>query len=700
MIYWQEQIKCKVIIIQKLWTAKIQFLKGVGPANAAKLAKLGIFTVGQLLEHYPRRYEDRSNHKLIAELTDGLYETFRAVIINISELKSHRGLRIVKITVRDPSGVAQLTWFNQSYIKNRYKTGMELIISGKVQRRLHTVEINKPDIELAADFNADSGQIIPVYPAIESIPQWQLRALTRQAVEIFHTLPVSEAETLPQAILSDYNLINRQQALTAIHFPPTREMLAAARRRLVFEELYLLQCGLTYLKQQNKHKSPGIKHAPDGKLVTAIENKLPFTLTGDQQQALGEIKADMEDITSMQRLLQGDVGSGKTVIATVALAKTVENGYQGALMAPTEILAEQHYHSLARLLAPHGIKLAVLTGKLTRKAREQVLGQIKEGGIDIVVGTHALIQTDVEFKHLGLVVTDEQHRFGVQQRARLEAKGGQPDVLVMTATPIPRTMALTVYGDLDVSVIRELPPGRQPIATYSRASSRRDKVYAFALDQIKAGRQVYVVCPLIEESDKVEAQSAIKIYDELSTTFFRGYTCGLLHGKMKPQEKDGIMSAFAAGEIKALIATTVIEVGVNVPNATVMIIEGADRFGLAQLHQLRGRVGRGEHKSYCILLSDSTSQETVERLKVMTEINDGFILAEKDLILRGPGQFFGTVQHGIPDLKIADIIRDTDILLEARRAAQQTVCTPEYLNRVWQTLLSWFGENFTMVFCR
>jgi ATP-dependent DNA helicase RecG len=455
-----------------------------------------------------------------------------------------------------------------------------------------------------------------------------------------------------------------------------------------------------YLRQKNKYQCRGIKHAPDGQVVAKIESILPFSLTSDQAQTLREIKADMEDTTPMQRLVQGDVGSGKTVIAAIALAKTVENGYQGAMMAPTEILAEQHYHTLAKLLASEGIRIAVLTGKLAGKAREKLLRQIKDGEVDVIVGTHALIQDDVEFRHLGLVVTDEQHRFGVRQRAHLESKGEHPDVLVMTATPIPRTMALTVYGDLDVSIIRELPPGRQPIATYSRGSDRRAKVYAFAEDQMKYGRKVYVVCPLVDESEKVEAQSAVKIYEELASTFFNNYPCRLLHGKMKSQEKDTIMAAFSCGEIKALIATTVIEVGVNVPNATVMIIEGADRFGLAQLHQLRGRVGRGDYKSYCVLLSDSTNEETLERLRIMTEVTDGFVLAEKDLLLRGPGQFFGTAQHGMPDLKIADIINDTDILIEARRAAQQTVCTPEYLNLIWQTLLNWFGEKFSMVFCR
>jgi ATP-dependent DNA helicase RecG len=690
-----------VILIQNFLSAKIQFLKGVGPANAAKLNKLGIYTIGQLLQHYPRRYEDRSTLKLIGELTDGLYESFRAVVINISDLKSQRGLKITKITVRDQSGIAQLTWFNQAYMKSKYKPGMELIISGKIQRRLNVVEVNKPDIELAAEFNAGSGHIIPVYPTTEDFPQWRWRALIIQALELFQNGAAPEVvESLPADIIAAHKLLNRQQAVVNIHLPANMEILINARRRLVFEELFLLQCGLAYLKQKTKAGLKGVKHAPDGELVSKIEKSLPFTLTNDQLKTLQEIKADMEDTTTMQRLVQGDVGSGKTVIAAIALAKTVESGYQGAMMAPTEILAEQHYHTLAQLLTPQGITVAVLTGKLTRRARDKIVHHFKEGVIDIVVGTHALIQDDVEFAQLGLVVTDEQHRFGVRQRARLEAKGNQPDVLIMTATPIPRTMALTVYGDLDVSVIRQLPPGRQPIATYSRSNNRRNKVYLFAVEQIKAGRQVYVVCPLVDESDKVAAQSAVKMHEELSATFLKNISCGLLHGKMKSQEKDAVMASFSCGEIKALIATTVIEVGVNVPNATVMIIEGADRFGLAQLHQLRGRVGRGEHKSYCILLSDNTNEETVERLTIMTQVNDGFVLAEKDLLLRGPGQFFGTNQHGLPDLKIADIVRDTDILLEARRAAQQTICSAEYLDKVWKTLQDWFGEKFKMIFCR
>ncbi|SDD42024.1 ATP-dependent DNA helicase RecG [Sporomusa acidovorans] len=693
--------KIKVILIHKLLSSKIQFLKGVGPANAVKLSKLGILTIGQLLEHYPRRYEDRSKLKSITELTDGQYESFRAVVIHVNELKSRRGFKIIKIAVQDQAGVAQLTWFNQSYMKNKYKPGMELIISGKIQRHANIIEVTKPDIEPASEFYAGSGRIIPVYPTTEDVPQWRLRSLILQAINLLkNSVTPEEIESLPTSIIDKHNLLTRKQALVNIHFAVDMETLVKARRRLVFEELFLLQCGLAYLKQRNKYNSKGIKHAPDGVLVAKVENHLSFKLTNDQNKTLREIKADMEDVTPMQRLVQGDVGSGKTVIAAIALAKTVENGYQGAMMAPTEILAEQHYHTLAQLLAPHSIKLAILTGKLSRRTRDEVLRHFKDGAIDVVVGTHALIQDDVEFAHLGLVVTDEQHRFGVRQRARLESKGNQPDVLIMTATPIPRTMALTVYGDLDVSIIRELPPGRQPVATYSRSNTRRNKVYLFAAEQIKAGRQVYVVCPLVEESDKIEAQSAVKIYEELSATFFKNIPCALLHGKMKPQEKEAIMTAFSCGDIKALIATTVIEVGVNVPNATVMIIEGADRFGLAQLHQLRGRVGRGKYKSYCILLSDNTNEETLERLKIMTEVNDGFVLADRDLLLRGPGQFFGTNQHGLPDLKIANIVTDTDILLEARSAAQHTVCTPEYLDTVWQTLQNWFGEKFSMIFCR
>jgi len=682
--------------LQNWWTTNVQFLKGVGPSKATLLAKLGIVTIADLLEHYPRRYEDRSQLKPIQLIEHDTIETFRGLIVSVEETKPRRGLTITKLVINDDSGIARLVWFNQPYIKKKLKIGEKLIVTGKVKRQFNQVEVANPEVELIDGQDMlHTGRIVPIYPANENINQKFLRVLIRQILDNYGAVP----ENMPVEVIQQFNLLDRSTALVNIHFPVSNDLLAQARYRLVFEELYLLQCGLALLRKQNRQVCVGIKHAPDGQLLKMIATKLPFTLTTDQHTVLNEIKADMEDVTPMQRLLQGDVGSGKTVVAAIALAKTVENGYQGAMMAPTEILAEQHYHTLARLLAPFGMKIGVLSGKLTRRCRENLLSQINKGIIDIVVGTHALIQEDVVFKNLGLVITDEQHRFGVRQRAKLQEKGNMPDVLVMTATPIPRTMALTVYGDLDVSVIRQLPPGRKPIKTFVRGLERRTKVYEFIIEEIRKGRQAYVVCPLVEESEKIDAQSAVKLFEQLATTVFTGFSCGLVHGKLKPQEKDEVMAAFYRGEIKVLIATTVIEVGVNVPNATIMVIEGADRFGLAQLHQLRGRIGRGEHQSYCILLSGNTSQEAKQRLEILANTNDGFVLAEEDLKLRGPGQFFGTRQHGLPDLKIADVINDIDILLDARRAAQQTVNLPEQVTFVYDFFKQRFGEHFREMFC-
>ncbi len=677
------------------WSTNVKYMKGVGPAKAALLAKLGIFTLGGLLEHYPRRYEDRSRLKPIKALADGEMQTFQAVAGAVQDSRPRRGLTLTKITVRDATGSAQLVWFNQPYVKKWFKPGMELIISGKVERRYGQVQVSHPEIEVidGADL-LHTGRIVPIYPASESVGQRWLRTLIRQALDVLGESP----EFLPPAVLAQYALMGRRAALENIHFPASEAAMEEARRRLVFEELYLLQCGLLYLKSLNKQTGTGIKHAPDNDLVERVQAALPFALTRDQRTALAEIKADMEDARPMQRLVQGDVGSGKTVLAAIALAKTVASGYQGAMMAPTEILAEQHCHTLSQLLAPHGIRIAALKGSLTKRTREEVLDRLKHGLVDVVVGTHALIQEDVVFRHLGLVVTDEQHRFGVRQRALLQAKGAAPDVLVMTATPIPRTMALTVYGDLDVSVIRELPPGRKPVKTYAVGGDMRERVYNFIVKEVAAGRQGYVVCPLVEESDKLEAQAATKMYEQLTGTYFRKIPCALVHGRMKPAEKEQAMQAFYRGEAKVLVATTVIEVGVNVPNASVMVIEGADRFGLAQLHQLRGRIGRGEHQSYCILLSDNRSDETRQRLDIMARVQDGFVLAEKDLELRGPGQFFGTRQHGLPDLKIADIVKDTKVLLEARQAAQQTVAAPERFAAVRPVLRERFGDHFGMIF--
>lgn len=680
--------------MSNLLSKDIKYVKGVGPAKASLLAKINIYTIRDLIEHYPRRYEDRSNLKLIGSLTDGEIQTFQATITSIDESRPRKGLTITKITVRDQSGIAQLVWFNQAYLKNRFRFGMEIIICGKVEKRFSAIQIANPEVEILDGTDTlHTGRIVPIYSSTENLNQRFLRGLIYQVLSSGSDI----SETLPDDLIGEYTLMRRAEALRNIHFPESIDELAQARRRLVFEELFLLQSGLAFLRQKNKKSTRGVKHAPDGQLLRQAHECLPFQLTKDQQKVLQEIKTDMEDVSPMQRLLQGDVGSGKTVIAALALVKTVENGYQGALMAPTEILAEQHYHTLSQLLSHLGLRIAILTGKISKRFRQELLEQMNAGAIDIVIGTHALIQEDVEFKHLGLVVTDEQHRFGVQQRANLQAKGIAPDVLVMTATPIPRTMALTVYGDLDVSVIRQLPPGRKDIKTYVASTGMRQRVYNFVTREVEKGRQAYVVCPLVEESEKLEAQSAVQLYEELSISYFKNIACGLIHGRMKSTDKDKIMTAFYSNDIKVLIATTVIEVGVNVPNATVMIIEGAERFGLAQLHQLRGRIGRGEHQSYCILLSDSKSEDSRERLDIMTKSNDGFVLAEKDLLIRGPGQFFGTRQHGIPDLKIANIVTDIDILLEARRAVQTVFSKADRQILLLNTLSEHFGEEFKMI---
>jgi ATP-dependent DNA helicase RecG len=522
------------------------------------------------------------------------------------------------------------------------------------------------------------------------ITQKFLRQLVNEVLGRFLFLE----ETIPKGVLEEYQLISREQAIRNIHFPDNNNDLAKARERLVFEELYLIQCGLAIMKIKNKTGNLGIKHLLNSTLSKAVYDRIPFELTKDQKQVLREITFDMERNLPMQRLLQGDVGSGKTIIATLALVKTVENGYQGALMVPTEILAEQHYQTITNLLLPFDINVVLLSGKLTKKNREKMIEEIKSGEVNIVVGTHALIQEDVEFKSIGLVITDEQHRFGVQQRTLLQEKGHMPDVLVMTATPIPRTMTLTVYGDLDISVIKELPPGRKPIRTFIRQLDKRPQIYQFVLEQIKKGRQAYVVCPLIEVSENIDTQAATELFEELKTGIFKEVACGLIHGKLGKKDKEKVMSDFYSGAVKLLVATTVIEVGVNVPNASIMVIEGAERFGLAQLHQLRGRIGRGEYQSYCILLTESKNQNTKERLLVMEKTQDGFILAEEDLKLRGPGQFFGSRQHGLPDLKIADILGDLDILLQARKAALKTVVDKNLLQFVEQVLLLQYHEHF------
>ena len=678
-------------------TDSVQYIKGVGPKKKAELNKLGIATVYDLLTYFPRTYEDQSVLTHIADLHAGETATVSGTIVNLHEQSGRRGLSILTAFLNDGTGILQVTWFNQKYLKNKLKTGRRVFVSGKptyafggqgqfAMSQLHYFQILDKDEKPEGLCG-----ILPVYPATERLNQKFFRTLMEEALSELPELP----ELIPEDIGRAYHLMGRAAALRAIHFPPDGETLKKARYRLAFSELYLIQCGLLLLKKQSQETDLGIRFQPNGPLVKKVMANLPFTLTNDQQRTWQEICRDMERPVTMRRLVQGDVGSGKTVIAMLALVKAVENGWQGAMMAPTEILASQHYENLSRQLAPFGIRVGFLSGHLTPAKRRTMYEAIAKHEVDIVIGTHALIQDAVHFARLGLVITDEQHRFGIAQRAELEKKGTHvPDVLVMTATPIPRTMTLTVYGDLDVSLIKQLPPGRQPIRTFVRRPDRRELIYNYVRSQIEAGRQAYVVCPLIEMNAESDLPSAEEVYDELRWGIFRGIPCGLVHGRLPAAEKERVMQEFYENKIKLLVSTTVIEVGVNVPNASIMVIEHAERFGLAQLHQLRGRIGRGPYASYCILVSEGKTENARERLKIMATTSDGFKLAEEDLRLRGPGQFFGSLQHGLPDLKIARVPEDIDILLAAHRAAEATLQSQGGLDFIRPVLALQYKEKF------
>ena len=683
------------------FTDNVMYLKGVGPKRAKSLEKLKILTMYDLLTHYPRAYEDWSKITPIRNLEiDSQY----VVVGRISELEMRiagSGLKIISAYLYDGTGYIKLMWFNQEYIMDKLSDGMRLLVIGKVKIDNWTGERTMNQINSFSILDEEEVPevgIMPIYPATATLNQNFFRKSVKTLLE---KMPKLE-EILPEKIIKELNLIKLDDAARWIHFPRNLEELHEARKRLAFDELFLIQCGLMLIKKEAQDEKLGIKHEKNGELFKKVQKSLPFELTGDQKKTLKKIVEDMENVLPMRRLIQGDVGSGKTVIAMLALVKTVENGYQGALMAPTEILATQHYEKFSKILGEFGIKVGLLSRKTisTKKRREELYKKIFEKEIDILIGTHAILEEGVKFSKLGLVVTDEQHRFGVSQRSNLEKKSEKiPDMLVMTATPIPRTMVLTVYGDLDVSLIKELPPGRKPIKTYLKTSRSREKVYEFVFDEIRRGRQAYVVCPLIERSESEllnKIDPAIEIYEKLSKGRFKSVKCGLIHGKLKSKEKDEVMEKFRLGEIKLLISTTVIEVGVDVPNATVMVIENAERYGLAQLHQLRGRVGRGSENSYCILISD----EKKERLRAMEKTTDGFKLAEIDLKLRGPGEFFGETQHGLPDLKIADVFRDVEVLVAASEAAEKFVKTEsdlKYYTNLRKNLAIAYGEKFKQI---
>lgn len=644
----------------------VQYVKGIGPKKADKLNKLGIFTLKDLLYYFPRQFEDRNNLKKIAQLEDGEKVTIKAVISSINTFSPKEGMTLTKIDVKDETGSAKLVFFNKSYIKNTFRPGDSILVFGKVKKKFNNLELTSCELEYLTNSPKNTCRFMPVYQLTYGVTNKEIMSIIRTVLEDKELII---QEYMPQRIIEKYRLCSIDFAVRNIHSPSSKESLKIALYRIVFEELLILQLGLFVFKS-GRNKEDGIKFKTSKDLKKII-SALPFKLTKAQNRALDEIIQDMNLEKIMNRLVQGDVGSGKTVVALLALANCVLNGYQGALMAPTEILAGQHYISLTESLKDFGINVGLLIGSLTKKQKDTVLEQIKNNEIDILIGTHALIEDKVEFNNIGLVITDEQHRFGVMQRSKLSLKGANPDILVMTATPIPRTLALILYGDLDISIIDELPPGRQPIETIAIEKSKRDRAYNnLVRREVESGRQVYIVCPLVEESEAIEAKSAVELVEELRAEYFHDLRLGLLHGKMKSSEKDEVMRLFKNKEIDILVSTTVIEVGVNVPNATLMIIENAERFGLAQLHQLRGRVGRGSHKSYCVLIYDSKTDVCRQRMAIMEETNDGFKISEKDLEIRGPGEFFGTRQHGLPELKVANLFKHIKILKLAQQEAR------------------------------
>ncbi len=587
-----------------------------------------------------------------------------------------------RLLVRDETDSCLITWFNQPYLKDQFVVGHKYKFFGKVSRKTGKVTFNSPVFDKEEN-TKNTGRIIPIYPLTYKLSQNQLRKIMEAGIkEVYGNLP----ETLPDYLLKEYNLEDINNATKHIHFPDEFKDFNIARKRLVFEELLSVQLALLELKNSYNNDIKGIEFSKDAKMSDVI-NTLPFKLTKAQLRVLEEIDNDMESTKNMNRLLQGDVGSGKTVVAMCAAYKAVKSGYQAAIMAPTAILATQHLENFNNILGKLGIRCELLISGITKKKKEDILERLKNGEIDILIGTHALIEDNVIFKNLGLVVTDEQHRFGVKQRTKIAEKGENPDVLVMTATPIPRTLALILYGDLDISIIDELPPNRKKIETFAVNKNMTNRVNAFIKKQIEEGRQAYIVCPLVEENEEMDLKSVEKIYETYSKEVFPEYRVEYIHGKMKPKEKDSIMERFKNHEIDILISTTVIEVGVDVPNSNIMVIENAERFGLAQLHQLRGRVGRGDYQSYCILKFEGKSDTVRKRMKVMCETNDGFVISEKDLELRGSGDFFGTMQHGLPEFKIANLFQDVDILKMVQSVATKILLDDPKLEKEKNKLL-------------
>ena len=639
--------------------SNIQFIKGVGEKRAKLFNSLGIFCVDSLIHFYPRKYEDWSASKNLEAVKSGETVSIKATLITpVKEAMIRRGLTLFKCKFSDGENVISVTIFNNKYLAKSLRIYEDYYLYGKIEKSLLNFSMNSPKIEKAENILA----IQPVYPAKEKLTSRSISKIMKTALDELGEIE----ETLDDEIMQKYSLISLDKAIRNIHFPNSADDYLPARKRLIFEELLTLQLGLLKLKS-NKKSETALVIKDD--YSSEFEKLLPFNLTNAQKRTISECLQYMKSKYPCNRLVQGDVGSGKTAVAASLIYSVIKNGYQATMMAPTEILATQHYESLLKILAPAGINIRLLTGSTPAKEKKEIKKALFDGEIDLIIGTHALIQNDVAFKNLALVITDEQHRFGVKQRAQLAEKGEDVHTIVMSATPIPRTLGLILYGDLDISILDELPPGKQEIRTDVVDSRYHKRLYKFIKDAIARGEQCYIVCPAVEENE-TNIKSAEELADELANGEFKGYNLGILHGKMKPKDKEAIMKSFASGKVSLLVATTVVEVGVDVPNATIMVIENAERFGLSTLHQLRGRVGRGNKKSYCVLVSDAKGKTARERLMTMKKYSDGFKIADTDLKLRGPGDFFGSRQHGLPELKIADMVEDMDTLQNAQECAK------------------------------
>ncbi|MFW6270357.1 MAG: ATP-dependent DNA helicase RecG [Bacillota bacterium] len=663
----------------------VQFIKGVGPKRAEILAKLDIHTVEDLLYYFPRTYEDRSKVKNIHEVTPGEEVTLKVKVLTVNIVRPKKGLSILRVSFSDGKDSVNGVWYNQPYLNKKFEKGDWYYIYGEINEKswkFNKVEINNPVFEKVEGENIHTSRVVPIYPLTSNITQKRIRKIIYYALKEY---VVHIDDIIPSYIKEKYNFISLRKSLWGFHFPQNRRHYIDSRKRLAFEELFLLQL-LILKRKTNFSQKKGISHRSPKKMIKDFIDSLDFNLTSAQKKAWSEIKTDMETGIPMQRLLQGDVGSGKTIVAVLALIETIANGYQGVFMAPTEILAEQHYYRLIELMENFDCDIELLIGSLERKKRDQIEKNIAENKIDIIVGTHALFQKRINYNKIGLTIIDEQHRFGVEQRHKLKNKGNNPDLLVMTATPIPRSLALTLYGDLDLSFIDELPPGRKPVVTKWRKKESRKKVYNFVKKKLNEGRQAFVVCPLIEPSEEIDAISTEKLQKLLKHKYLKKCKIGIMHSRLASEDKKITMEEFRRGNIQVLISTTVIEVGVDVPNATIMIIENAERFGLAQLHQLRGRVGRGKNQSYCIAIGNPGSEEGHKRLKVFSSTTDGFKIAEQDLKIRGPGEFFGTRQHGIPDLQVANIVKDKKMLSVARKEAKNIISRSQektHYDKLW-----------------